>query len=161
MDTPTLKGPWTHIIWVSEKYGSSKTWRLKCSNRNIFVFIKIHIHEGPITRDPKTRKTDPAATSCCGWEERAICYMTSHSKGQVTSFKIVDFAVIWNSDPMAPKLSVPIFIKGKFRGRLFWGLPNLNRGICIGRFALVIISKMAMCLAWRRRKEKLFKSILQ
>ena len=68
---PHFDGSWTHIH-VSEKYGSKKSWLLKSSNRNIFIFIKIHIQEGPITRDPKTRKTDPAATSCCGWEERAI-----------------------------------------------------------------------------------------
>ena len=69
---PHFEGSWTHIH-VSEKYGSKKSWRFKSSNRNIFIFIKIHIQEGPVTRDPKTPKTHPAARLCCGWEERAIC----------------------------------------------------------------------------------------
>ena len=71
---PHFDGSWTHIH-VSEKYGSKKSWRLKSSNRNILIFIKIHIQEGPVTRDPKTPKTHPAAKLCCGWEERAICEM--------------------------------------------------------------------------------------
>ena len=52
---PHFEGSWTHI-YMSEKYGSKKSWLLKPSNRNIFIFIKIHIEEGPITRDPKHPK---------------------------------------------------------------------------------------------------------
>ena len=53
-DSPTLKGPGP-TLYVSEKSGSNKSWLLKTSNINIFIFIKIHIQEGPITRDKKNR----------------------------------------------------------------------------------------------------------
>ena len=55
-DSPTLKGPGP-TLYVSEKSGSKKSWLLKCSNRNIFIFIMIRIQEGPKTMDPKTPKT--------------------------------------------------------------------------------------------------------
>ena len=35
-------------------------------------------------------------------------YRTYHAKGQVSSFKIVDLAAVWNSDPAARKLSANI-----------------------------------------------------
>ena len=42
------------------------------------------------------------------YESIDIYYGTYHAKGQVSSFKIVDLAAVWNSDPAARKLSANI-----------------------------------------------------
>ena len=42
------------------------------------------------------------------YESIDICYRTYQAKGQVCSFKIVDLAAVWNSDPAARKLSANI-----------------------------------------------------
>ena len=42
------------------------------------------------------------------YESIYIYYRTYHAKGQVSSFKIVDLAAVWNSDPAARKLSANI-----------------------------------------------------